>query len=69
MNSIEHLCIFSLPQDSLSNFLDLQVHGQFFNLFGPCRLSMLLVCQAVVLLALYIAASTKDLAEKNFLFQ
>jgi len=53
-----------MPQDQLSNFLNLQVNRQSFNLRSPCRLSMLLVSQAVVLLASYIAASTKDLAGK-----
>lgn len=53
-----------MPQDSVSNVLNLQVNRQSFNLFGPCRLSMLLVSQAVVLLAWYIAASSKDLADK-----
>lgn len=64
---IKLFLIFSIPKGLLSNFLNLQVKRQSFNLSGPCRLSMLFVSQAVVLLALYIAVSIKALAD-NTLF-
>lgn len=41
-------------------FPEFSSHRQSLNLSGLCRLSTLLVSQAVVLLALHIAASTKD---------